>query len=162
MRKVLLHHIHDLSALRRYIWSGDIGWAACKADLSSSLGPYLRGLSTPRDKQWQLAWRLLLAKTQNNQAFEAEWQQGGHEMPSVEALPETCRVLHLCDKAPLGHFLGVSPQQIRPLACPQQRKRLFRKSRAIAAAVVLRAKYNKLLEPQIAPWLNPKDNAVQA
>ena len=66
-------------------------------------------------------------------------------MPSVEALPEDCRALHLCDKALLGHFLGVRPQQVRSLACPQKRKRLLKKSRPIAAAVVLRAKYNKLL-----------------
>ena len=107
-----------------------MGWAARRACLSSSLGPYLRGISTHRDKQWQMPWRLLLAKTQNNQAFEAEWQRGEHEMPSVEALSEACRALHLCDKALLGHFLGGRPQQIRPLACPQKRKRLFKKSRA--------------------------------
>ena len=114
---------------------------------------------SPRSTQIRLAWRLLLAKIQNNQAFEAAWQEGEHQRPSVEALDAACGAFHLSDHALLAHFLGIGPQQLRSLLCPG-RKSLHKKNTQIAAAIVLRAKYNRRLEVQVAPWLNSKAHAL--
>ena len=106
MKPSQIRHIHDLPVLRKYVWNGDMGWAVRRVGLaSSSLGPYLGGFYSPRHPKLRLVWRRL-AKVQNNKAFEAKWQQGGHEMPSVKALEAACGALHICDKTLWRSFLG--------------------------------------------------------
>ena len=155
MRCVKLYHIHDLGALQADIWKGDRHLVAQLVGVKKELFKcYLSGKNTPRKKICKLAWRVLLAKIESNRAFEQAWL--GKQEVSTSDFRNALQHLFPHDRARFRQLSGCPNRyytrwidKVKAGATAQ----LPQYMSSFAAAVVLRAKYNKQFLAQIAPWL---------
>lgn len=166
MKHLQLRHAHNLPAINKYVWPGDKAWAARQAGIQPHLmKSYLEGRLSPVQAKSRLAWRLLLAKVSNNKAFEAAWWQAVPKQPKVSELKAAWKDLHLGDRCFMARLLGVNKKRVSYLArlkskqsvLPKRSKHIHEKYVKIAAAVVLKAQYNRRLREQVAPWLKERE-----